>query len=205
MKTENIENKIWIRIQINNKSELEGKEELVTMLRELCPVQERKIWYPSACTGMEFLLSLNFNLSIIDFLNNVLIPGGEYWLLSETVKKIWSVFSDFLKKNKGSDLQKLDFIFDDVIIEITHNPSYGTLLGLYRDFPRHIKILQKQSITEISKIVMPYKLEINEDEGTQNFVPSYWDEEEQWWRVEYLWGCENCFYNPSTEKLIKFD
>lgn len=71
-------NSAWIRIQFNKDNQYEGSEELVKELKEICPVQVSTKWNPSACTGLELLLTLNFNLSFGAFLNNVLIPGAEF-------------------------------------------------------------------------------------------------------------------------------
>ena len=199
-----MDNQVWIRIQTNNYCQLKGQDELIAELQKLCPVQDRKEWYPSFCTGLEFLLSLNFNLSLVDFLNNVLIPQAESYLLCETLKKIWHVFTEFLKKNEEYDLQRLKLTFNDVDIKVVNSPSYGELLELYKSFPRHFDILRKKDIEGISEIELPYKMEIDENENEQRFSKSNWDEKELWWKIKYYLGCETCCYNPSTEEIKSY-
>ena len=67
---------LWIRIEFNTYNQYNGADGLISELREICPVQAPTRWYPAACTGLEFVLGLNLNLSLSAFLNNVLIPGG---------------------------------------------------------------------------------------------------------------------------------
>ena len=198
-------NSIWIRIQINNYRLLEGLDELISELSELCTVQTRKEWYPASCTGCEFLVALNFNLTLEAFLNNVLIPGAELWAFTKICKKVWDTFSKFLKKNEGFDLQNLELCFNDVTVRVIGSPTYGTLVKLYQSFPHNFEILKKNEITDISEIILPYSLRKNEEEGITTPEWAYWDtpEEEILWKIRYLLGCETCYYSPYTEEKVE--
>lgn len=197
-------NAIWIRIQINNYSLLEGQDELISELSELCIVQAKKKWYPAACTGCEFLVALNFNLTLEAFLNNVLIPGAELWAFTKICRKVWDTFSKFLKKNEGFDLQNLELCFNDVTIRVVGSPTYGTLVKLYQSFPHHFEILKKKEITEMSEIILPYTECIDEESGETTYDWTYWDtpEEKLLWKIRYLLGCETCYYCPKKEIII---
>jgi len=51
-------NDIWIKITFNSKEQVEGKNELIEELRQVCVVQERKLWYPSCDSGAEFFAEI---------------------------------------------------------------------------------------------------------------------------------------------------
>lgn len=199
-----MENNIWIRIQFNDYSLLEGQDELVAELSELCPVQSRKKWYPAFCTGCEFIVSLNFNLTLADFLNNVLIPGAELWTFCKACKGVWGAFDKFLKKNEGFDLESLELCFNDVTIKVHGSPSYGTLIKLYQSFSYHFEVLRKNNITDICEITLPYSEREDDEKGENFYDRAYWNipEEDILWKIKYMLGCGTCYYNPSKELLL---
>ena len=199
-----MENNLWIRIEFNDYNLLQGKDELLNELREVCTVQSRNKWYPAACTGLEFLVDINFNLTLQEFVNNVIIPGFEYWVVGKAFSKIWSAFKAFLEKNKEYDIQSLKLYFNDVVITFRGSPSYGTMMKVYQSLPRHLDILQENGITEISEIRFPYCEVVDEETGEKTYKESFWDntDDDLLWKVRYMLGCESCYYNPNTEKVI---
>lgn len=197
-------NGIWIKIQFNDYNQLENTDELVTELKKICPVQASTKWYPAACTGMEFLLSLNLNLSFSAFLNNVLIPGLEFAGFCKVLHAVWNCFDKFFKKNEGFDLQKLELTFDDVTLIFYNVMSYGALLRFYYDMPDHIKYLENHDIHNISLIKLPY-IEYTDDETDEKSYRE-WSledgcEDELYWKIIYERGCERCYYNPNKKEI----
>lgn len=199
-----MENKTWIRIGFNNACYLEGKDELLKELREVCPVQSRDEWLPSAFPGFELFLDINFNLNLHDFINNVVIPNAEFIGLIKVCKQIWTAFKSFLDKNEEYDFQHFNLYFDDVVIVFRGNPSYGTMMKVYQSLHHHLDVLEKNNITEISEIRFPYCEEENEKTGETEYMETYWDNEDKelLWKVKYMLGCETCFYNPQKESII---
>ena len=195
----------WIRIEFNTNNQYEGAEELVRELKETCPVQSSTRWHASYCTGLELLLSLNFNLSLTAFLNNVIIPGAQFALTCAAVKSIWKIFENFYKKNQAIQIDRLEINFDDVTIIVEYVMSYGKLVKLCQEFPEHHKILESHGIMNICKIVLPY-IE-NEGEDADRKPYRLWsleddDENEIYWRIVYERGLETCFYKPSQKVII---
>lgn len=200
-----MENKIWIRIEFNNDGQLKGKEELLGELQEVCPVQVRNKWYPSAFPGLEFLVSLHFNINLADFVNNVIIPNIEFLAFYKVCSKVWDAFKVFIKKNEEYDLQHLELCFDDVVIKFNGNPSYGTMIQFYQNIARHLGVLRDNGITGIREIKLPY-YEITEDEtGRKRIEETNLDKPEGklLWKVNYYLGCETCYYNPKKLEIIK--
>ena len=199
-----MENKIWIRIEFNDYCLMEGRDELIAELKKVCPVQVRKKWYPSFCTGMEFFLSLNFNLNLVDFVNNVIIPGAELWALQKVCGKIWSAFKTFLEKNEDYDIQQLDLTYDDVVIRFKGSPNYVAMLQFYQTIAHHLQVLKHNEINNIFEISLPYA-EIEDDENGSNIIREIgWDypDADLLWKVKYLLGCETCYYNPAKEIVV---
>lgn len=200
-----MESGIWIRIQFNNYNQYEGSKELISELKQVCIVQDCKKWYPSACTGLELLLGLNFNLTLLEFLNNVVIPGAEFAGIVAASRKIWKAFDKFIKRNEETfELLHLELTFDDVVIKIENRPTYGYLLNLYQQLPHHMSVFKKEGIEELSEIRLPFIEIIDEETGRQKYVVAYENtlEETHLWRLKYLYGCETVFYNPSKEQFV---
>lgn len=199
-----MEHNLWIRIEFNNTCYLEGRDELIKELVKVCPVQTRNSWYPAAFPGLEFFVDINLNLTLHDFVNNVIIPGVQCWAVGEACSKVWSAFSKFLKKNKEYDIQQLKLYFNDVVITFRGSPSYGTMMKVYQSLPHHLDILQENGITEISEIRFPYCEVVDEETGEKTYKESFWDntDDDLLWKVRYMLGCEICYYNPNTEKVI---
>ncbi len=202
-----MENRIWIQIQFNNYNQYDGCEELIEELKEICPVQERKKWYPSAGTGLELLLALNFNLSLSAFLNNVFIPGLEFAGVVKAANLIWKSFDKFLKKNEEFEIHQLELTFDDVVIKVEGCPTYGMLLNLYQQLPHHLEVLKGNGLEDICEIKLPYIMNTDGEADKKTFEVAYWDdnENEHLWRIRYNLGCETVFYKPAAESLFAMD
>ena len=198
-------NGIWIRVQFNTNNQYEGADELVKELKQICPVQASTKWYPAACTGLEMLLSLNFNLSLSAFLNNVLIPGAEFAGICAAAKAIWNSFDKFYKKNEVIELNEFSLNFDDVTILFKNVMSYEALKKFYEELPEHLQYLDKEGVKNIREIKLPYIEEIDDETGKIGYRT--WsledgDDEELLWKIDYERGLEKCYYNPRKKEII---
>ena len=199
-----MDNQIWIRIEFNNDCHLQGKEELLDELREVCPVQVRNKWYPSAFPGLEFLVSLNFNLSLAEFVNNVVIPNVEFLALYKVCSKVWDAFRRFLEKNKDFDLQQLNLTYDDVVIRFKGSPNYVAMVQFYQNIGHHLQVLQNNNITDIFEISLPYAEVEDDEKGSKSIREVWWDypDADLLWKIKYMLGCETCYYNPVNETIV---
>ncbi len=198
-------NDIWIQLTFNSNGQLEGKEELIEELREVCVVQEHKKWYPAACTGAEFFAALNFNLTFTAFLNNVLIPGAELWAFTTACKAIWKTFSNFLKKNEGFELQILTLTFNDatIVVNETLENHYGFLVRLFQSLPKHWAKLQELGLKNIDRIELP----VLPSDDSVDLLEKYCPEEvvtpeNCLWLIRYELGLECCYYCPTMMKVV---
>ena len=195
----------WIQIQFNTYNLYDGSDELVRELKEICPVQASTKWYPAACTGFELLLSLNFNLSLSEFLNNVLIPGAQFSCVCAAAKTIWKCFDKFYKKNHAIEIHELNLTFDDVTFLFENVMSYDAMRKFYDELPEHLQHLESENIKNISEIKLPYIEEKDDETGEISYRE--WsledgDEEELFWSITYERGLERCLYNPQKKEVI---
>ncbi|MBQ9636531.1 MAG: hypothetical protein IJV36_01375 [Prevotella sp.] len=195
---------IWLRVTFNSYSNLDKKEELLSELRKICPVQESEEWYAHACTGMEFLVELFINSPLGEFVKGIVIPGLAWDATKLALKKVNSLFASFMEKNEGFDLQRLQLSFDDVTIVVHGIESYAFLLRLYQMFPQHLPVLEKLQVTGISKIELPFVESGDVDKyGNKEYIypPLDTPEADYLWRIIYHLGLDKCYYKPETKTL----
>jgi len=198
-----MENNVWIRITFITASQLKGEDELVNELKEICVVQSPKKHLAAFCSGFEFFTELYLNVTLEEFIKNVVITGLAWDGTRAVIAKIWEAFKKFLERNDSFDLQRLQLNFDDAVIRINGVSSYGFLLRLYQSFPHHFEVFRKNGMAEISLIRLPYIEKQDEETGRIKMEDPDFDtpEEEYLWRVEYLNGCNVCYYKPATEEF----
>ncbi len=198
-----MENNVWIRITFITASQLKGEDELVNELKDICVVQSPKKHLAAFCSGFEFFTELYLNVTLEEFIKNVVITGLAWDGTKAVIAKIWEAFKKFLERNDSFDLQRLQLNFDDAVIRINGVSSYGFLLRLYQSFPYHFEVFRKNGMAEISLIRLPYIEKQDEETGRIKMEDPDFDtpEEEYLWRVEYLNGCNVCYYKPATEEF----
>ena len=203
-KTDKMGKEVWIRLTFITASQLEGEEELVNELDEVCIVQTPKKHLPAFCSGFEFIADLYLNVTLEEFIKNVVITGLAWDGTKAVFAKIWAAFKKFLERNESFDLQRLQLNFNDAVIRINGVSSYGLLLRLYQSFPHHFEVFRKNGLTEISLIRLPYIEKKDEETGRIKMDEPDFDtpEEEYLWRVEYLNGCDVCYYKPATGEFV---
>lgn len=196
--------KIWIQIRFNSYNQLDGCDEFVNGLENICPVQRNEEWYPSACSGLEFVFKLFVNCPIGTFITGVVLPGLAWDITKGAFIRVLYIFKEFLEKNEGFDIQELVITFDDITLCINGVESYGTLLNFYRILPEHLQDLKKQGIEGISKIELPFIEDVDENTGERYFRHPYLGcpKQEFLWKVTYNKGCDTCYYKPSIKKIL---
>lgn len=200
-----MDNNVWIRLTFITASQLKGQDEFVEELKGICIVQTPKKYLPAFCSGFEFFAELYINVSLEEFIKNVVITGLAWDGTKAVLAKIWKAFLNFVGKNQESfELQRLKLCFNDTEIRVNGIESYGFLLRLYQSLPRHFAVFQKEGLEDISLIALPYVEKMDEETGRMKIdTPDYETPEESFlWRVEYLNGCNVCYYKPATEKFI---
>lgn len=196
--------KIWIQIRFNSYNQLDGCDEFVNELEKICPVQRNEEWYPSACSGMEFVLKLFINGPIGAFISDIVLPGLAWDVTKVAFFKIHHLFKVFLDKNEGFDLQKLEFTFDDIALRFNSIESYSALLNFYHILPEHLREMKKLKINDITKIELPLIEATDEETGERYYRYPYLGcpKEEFLWKVTYYKGFETCYYKPSIKKIL---
>lgn len=196
---------IWIQLTFNSKGDFEGKDEFVEELRKVCVVQERKEWYPSACSGYEFIAEVLFNSTFGDFIQNIVLPGLAWDVLKLSCSKIWEAFRKFTEKNEGFELQTLTLTFNDatIVVNETLDNHYGFLVRLFQILPKHWVKFQELGIKDIIKIELPL---LPNDESVE-LLEKYCTEEVETpdnclWIIQYELGLESCYYSPAMMQLV---
>ena len=195
---------IWVRVNVNSHNYLKETDDLVKELKENYPVQYRKEWYPAACEGTEIIIQFFTDTALGAFLSNVVLGGIAYDITKSIFKKSWEALQRFIVRNKAIDIQSLEFVFDDITIciENVQSDNYLNLVLLFQQLHRHIKIFEANGIKDICLIRLPVvgeeyaDLDIQEDEIDGYMFAnsiSY---------VQYDLGCNICYYNSNTGKVI---
>ena len=198
-----MDNNVWIRLTFITASQLEGQDEFVDELKGICRVQAPKIWLPACCSGFEFFADLYVNVSLEEFIKNVVLTGMAWDGTKAVLAQIWKAFVSFMERNDSAELQQLQIYFDDAVIKINCHEDYGFLRRIYLSLPHHFEVFKINGLTDISLIELPFVV-IKDDETGESCMgdPDFeTPEEDFWWRVEYLNGCAWCFYKPSTEEF----
>lgn len=198
-------NDIWIKITFNSKENVEGKDELINELRQVCVVQERKLWYPSFDFGSEFFAEVLFNCDLAKFIQNVVIAGIAWDAIKIACIKVWSAFAKFAERNEGTDLQTLTLNFNDAIIKVNGilGDNYLFLVKLFQCLPKHWNKLQELKLNDIIKIELP----VLPNDHSVELLEKYCTEEDETpenclWHIHYELGLENCYYSPLKKKIV---
>lgn len=195
---------IWVRINVNANSRLEGTDEFIKELKENYTVQYRREWYPSACEGTELILQFFIDTALGNFFSNVVVTGIAYDITKSLFKKAWEAILKFIERNSAIDIQPLEFVFNDVTIciEDVRKNNYAYLALLFQQLHHHINIMELNGVKEISYIRLPVvgeefaNLNVPEEvKCGQKFTDCIW-------YVKYDLGCSVCYYNSDTEKTI---
>lgn len=195
---------LWVKLLFNSNGTFQGKEEFIDDLQDICVVQVREKWYPAACTGYEFLAEILINVSVTDFIKDVVIAGATWDVLKMACSKIWGVFIRFVQNNEELDLQSLTLSFNDVTIVIHDalEDKNSFLISLYQCLPCHWIKLKELGVDNIIKIELPSMPKQRDD--LLGFID---DSEKQTpenclWLINYELGLESCYYSPRHQKLL---
>jgi hypothetical protein len=197
-------NDIWIQITFNSKEHYKGKDKLIEELRQVCVVQERKLWYPAADSGSEFIVEILINSPLAQFIQNVVVAGLAWDALKFGCTKVWDAFSKFVKKNGYIDLQTLSLTFNDatIIVNGILGDNYGFLVKLFKCLPKHWAKMQEIGLKDIIEIELP--LLPCESSEKENYYIDYENQtpENCLWSIRYELGLEICHYNPKMMKIV---
>ena len=198
-----MENKIWIRIVSNNYCLLKDKDELIEELRQVCVVQEKKVWHPAACTGFEFVSEILFNSTLSEFVQNIIVGGLAWDAIKKACAKILESLNNFAQKNNEFDFWNWKLCFDDVTIKISEKLSYAQIVNIYQKFPYHLENIKGKDISQIIQIELMYYESIKEESHkTEIKKVCEVSEDELLWKVRNSYGCGLCYYIPANETLI---
>lgn len=196
---------IWIRIDVNYYSLLEGTDELVKELKTICPVQFRKTWYPAACDGTEIFFQFFTDSVFGSFMSNVVFAGVAYDITKSIFKKVWESIWLFFERNSSILVQNIDFVFDDITIciERIDKNNYLNLALLFKEFHIHIKKLNSNGINGISYIRLP----IVGEESAIFDIPENIRSGEKFtdsiWYIKYDLECNICYYNSNKKEILE--
>lgn len=195
---------VWIRINVNSYSLLDGTDDFVNELKKDYPVQLRKIWYPAACEGTEIVIQFFTDTTFGSFLSNVVFAGIAYDITKSFFKKAWDALHKFLEHNEAIDIQPLDFVFNDITIRIEDvtRDNYLNLALLFQQLLSHIKILESNGIKNISLIRLPIVGEESAFFNVSEDVRSGQKFTDCIWYVKYDLGCSECYYNSNKEEIL---
>lgn len=200
-----MENNIWIRITFFTNSQLKGREELVSDLRQVCVVQDLTEWIPAASSGTEFIAEILLNASLADLFENVILPGLTWDALKLSFSKIWDALLGFADKNEEIRLPMLTIQSDDISIKL--NDVMGDQWSFIHDFydclKSHWPILKEEGVQKINKIELPVRPK-DDNMDVLKYVDPDLDEtpDNCAWRISYDFGLNHCYYIPMTKSVM---
>lgn len=191
---------IGIRIVTIVPNAIEGLDEFNSELSKYYNLTTEKKWAPACGSGVAIGIIITVGGY---YLNNVVIPGI-LWDRSKSVfQKLWDELYRLYERNDDNlEVEMMEFRFNDITIRV-HNrdlQSYGAMLKLFQGLNGHISYLHRKGIEEVNLIELPYVKAECEDEVIYNCEP-YESVDEYVWKVSYLNGCSELYYNPFTREI----
>lgn len=201
-----MEKNVWIEIEFVSTFRLEGKDELVSELKENYNVQARDKWLPAACEDTEMFFRILLNSPLGEFFQQIVVPGLQWDLTKSAIALAFTALTKFVKRNKEVNIQKLDLAFDDIIIrveDIRNEVTYGHLAQLFSELYKHVTYLRSQGLEGIVQIILPFEADTDEN-GNPFYISSTSEAPytKQLWKVIYENGCMDCYYNPELQKIM---
>lgn len=193
---------IGIRIVSIVPNEIEGLDEFNSELSKYYNLTSEKKWAPACGSGVAMFIIITVGGY---YLNNVVIPGILWDQSKKVFQKLWDALYRLYQRNDDNlEVEMMEFRFNDIIIRV-HNrdlQSYGAMLTLFQGLNDHINYLQRKGIEEVNLIELPYVKAECEDEVVYNCEP-FDSVDEYVWRVSYLNGCSELYYNPFTGEIVE--
>lgn len=191
---------IGIRIVSIVPNEIVGLDEFNSELSKYYNLSSEKQWVPACGSGVTIGIVITVGGYI---LNNVVIPGILWDQSKGVFHKLWDALYRLYQKNDDNlEVEMMEFRFNDITIRV-HNrdlQSYGSMLKLFQSINDHINCLQRKGIEEVNLIELPYVKAECDDHVIYNCEP-YESVEEYVWKVSYLNGCSELYYNPFTREI----
>lgn len=139
------------------------------------------------------------------FVWDVIKAGGKILL-----NKIWEAIKKFIEKNNNEqDIIQVNFMFDDITIEINGiaNGDIALLSQIFQSLAKHIPRLNAKGINAITKIIMPiieYEEEgiIKHSKSSYEFLDRKTNPEI--WMVIYDYDLNCIVYKVETEEIKSF-
>lgn len=191
---------IGIRIVSIVPNAIEGLDEFNSELSKYYNLSLEKKWAPACGSGVAIGIIVTIGGY---YLNNIAIPGILWDQSKKVFQKLWDALYRLYQRNDDNmEVEKMEFRFNDITIRV-HNrdlQSYGAMLKLFQGLNYHIKYLQRKGIEEVNLIELPYVKAECEDEVVYSCEP-FDTVEEYVWKVSYLNGCSELYYNPFTGEI----
>lgn len=191
---------IGIRIVSIVPNTIEGLDEFNSELSKYYNLSSEKQWAPACGSGVAIGIIITVGGY---YINNVVIPGILWDQSKKVFQKLWDALYRLYQRNDDNlEVEVMEFRFNDITIRV-HNrdlQSYGVMLKLFQGLNDHISYLQRKGIEEVNLIELPYVKAEFEDEVVYNCEP-FDTIEEYVWKVSYLNGCSELYYNPFTREI----
>lgn len=203
---------VWIVITHCSNTSLKGFDELKEELGQSYTVQVRKKWLPAYSAYNEIWLDVFVNSPLTDFLMGA-VAGGFIWDVTKVggkilLRKLWDAIISFSEKNDNEQsFEQLNFIFDDITIEINgiSNADIVLVSRLFQNIAKHLPRLKAKGVNGITKIIVP--IEEYEDDGKTIYKESgydYFDRDTapEIWKIVSEYGLEHFVYKVKEEEIV---
>lgn len=191
---------IGIRIVSIVPNAIEGLDEFNSELSKYYNLSSEKQWAPACGSGVAIGIIVTVGGY---YINNVAIPGFLWDQSKKVFQKLWDALYRLYQRNDDNlEVEMMEFRFNDITIRV-HNrdlQSYVAMLKLFQGLNEHINNLQRKGIEDVNLIELPYVKAECEEQVVYNCEP-YDSVDEYVWKVSYLNGCSELYYNPFSGEI----
>lgn len=194
--------KISVRVTSFTTCQVEGFDELEEELRRMYNVQHEDEWIPACCGPFEVGICVSVGGLFMKFFTDIVLPGLAWDATKGIFASLWKGLEKLSKKTEDFDIRCMEFKFDDITIHVgdVMANNYGSIMRLFLKMHENVQYLHSKGIDGINKISVPF-MPSEYEEGTFDYAAPCDNYDHCWWKVSYMYGCDQIFFNPDTKEM----
>lgn len=194
--------KISVRVTRFTTCQVEGFDELEEELRRMYHVQHEDEWIPACCDPFEMGFCVTVGGLFMKFFTDIVLPGLAWDATKGVFASLWKGLEKLSKKTEDFDIRCMEFKFDDITIHVgdVMANNYGSIMRLFLKMHENVQYLHSKGIDGINKISVPFMPSEYED-GAFDYAAPCDNYDHCWWKVSYMYGCDQIFFNPDTKEM----
>lgn len=194
--------KITVRVTSFTTCQVEGFDELEEELRRMYNVQHEDEWIPACCDPFEMGFCVTVGGLFMKFFTDIVLPGLAWDATKGVFASLWKGLEILSKRTKDFDIRCMEFKFDDITIHVgdVMANNYGGIMRLFLKMHENVQYLHSKGVDGINKISVPF-MPSEYEEGAFDYAAPCDNYDHCWWKVSYMYGCDQIFFNPDTKEM----